>query len=113
MVAMGAQMPRVMTSILAGVAVALAVAAPVAADEAKANISVRSIMNAVAPVIESREMAYDRALRDSGPEPAPSAIAQVLDDGTVRYGRTTITVKNPCPPGTAHYEPPPLPGRRR
>ncbi|MBI2204496.1 MAG: hypothetical protein HYU41_11665 [Candidatus Rokubacteria bacterium] len=106
-------MPRIMSSILGGVAVALALAAPAAADEVKANISVRSIMNAVAPVIESRETAYDRVLRDTGPEPPPAVVGQVVDDGTVRYGRTTITVKNPCPPGTAHYEPPPLPGRRR
>jgi hypothetical protein len=39
----------------------------------------------------------------------------VLPDGSVRYGKTIITVKNPCPPGT-HDEallPRPLPGRRR
>ena len=105
-------MQRVLTSIL-GVVVALTVAAPAVADEAKASISVRSIMNAVAPAIESRESAYDRSIRDSGPAPAPASAGEILDDGTVRYGRTTITVKNPCPPGTAHYEPPPLPGRRR
>ena len=29
-----------------------------------------------------------------------------------REGRAIVTLKNPCPPGTAHYEPPPLPGRR-
>jgi hypothetical protein len=41
----------------------------------------------------------------------------VQPDGSVRYGAgagsVTVLLKNPCPPGTAHYEPPPLPGRRR
>jgi hypothetical protein len=38
---------------------------------------------------------------------------EVQDDGSVKYGDVTVTVKNPCPPGT-HYEaaPPPVPGRR-
>jgi len=37
----------------------------------------------------------------------------VLPDGSVRYGRTVITVKNPCPPNSNHWEPPILPGRGR
>jgi hypothetical protein len=36
----------------------------------------------------------------------------VQEDGTVRYGNVTVTVRNPCPPGSLHDEPLPLPGRR-
>jgi hypothetical protein len=36
----------------------------------------------------------------------------VQDDGSVRYGNVTVTVRNPCPPGSDHDEPKPLPGRR-
>ena len=99
--------------VLAGVALA---AAPAAADEIKARITAPLIMNLLSQPIEARETAYNDSLRareTTTDKPDPSAIGEVLDDGTVRYGRTTITVKNPCPPGTAHYEPPPLPGRRR
>jgi hypothetical protein len=60
---------------------------------------------------ESREAAFDMSLRDDAPPPRTTAM-EILPDGTVRYGDVTVTVKNPCPPGTAHYEPPPLPGRR-
>lgn len=28
-------------------------------------------------------------------------------------GSVYVTVRNPCPPGAAHYDLPPLPGRRR
>jgi hypothetical protein len=113
---MGATMQRSTLSTLGALALVVTVLGPAAADEAKATISVRSVLDIVSPVHESRETAYNRALRDPsfGPPPAPSPMeGQVLPDGSVRYGRTTITVKNPCPPGTAHYEPPPLPGRRR
>ncbi|MBI1735675.1 MAG: hypothetical protein HYR51_10910 [Candidatus Rokubacteria bacterium] len=90
-------------------------ATPAAADEAKTAITAPMIMNLLAQPMEAREAAYDDSLRarDTAGEAAPSAIGEILDDGTVRYGRTTITVKNPCPPGTLHYEPPPLPGRRK
>ena len=30
----------------------------------------------------------------------------------VRYGDVTVTVRNPCPPGTHYEQPAPLPGRR-
>jgi hypothetical protein len=36
----------------------------------------------------------------------------VQADGSVRYGNVTVSVRNPCPPGSGHVEPPPLPGRR-
>mgnify|MGYP003694423777 CR=1 FL=1 len=58
---------------------------------------------------ESRDAAFDRAMK----EPSPRAVLPERpdqSDGSVRYGSTVITVRNPCPPGTLHYEPPPLPG---
>jgi len=73
------------------------------ADEAKAPISAALLLNMLSPSTgESRDAAFDRAMKE------PS---RVQPDGSVRYGSTVITVRNPCPPGTLHYEPPPLPGR--
>ena len=74
----------------------------VAAEEAKAPVSATMLLTIMAQPIELRESPLDRAARESGPRPRPAEPSPV-----------TITVKNPCPPGTAHYEPPPLPGRRR
>jgi hypothetical protein len=83
------------------------------ADEAKAPISAALLLNNVlSPMAESRDAAFDRAMK----EPNPRAVlpeGQIQSDGSVRYGSTVITVRNPCPPGTLHYEPPPLPGRFR
>jgi hypothetical protein len=62
--------------------------------------------------LESRGSAFDAGLKDAGPPPARNTVGEVQPDGSVRYGNVSVTVKNPCPPGTAHYEPPPLPGRR-
>ena len=106
-------MRKLMSLLFAGAALA---AAPAAADEVKAKITAPMIMNLLSQPIEAREAAYNESLRareTTTDKADPSAIGEVLDDGTVRYGRTTITVKNPCPPGTLHYEPPPLPGRRK
>jgi hypothetical protein len=98
--------------ITTGALAALAVA-PAAADEAKAPITAAGILNLFARPVETREAAFDQALRDDVPK-APigttTTAGEVVGEGTVRYGRATITVKNPCPPG--HDEPKPLPGRR-
>jgi hypothetical protein len=61
------------------------------------------------PGVEHREAAYDEALREAGP-PVREPAGVVQPDGSVRYGRLTVTVKEYCPP--LHDEPPPLPGRR-
>ena len=82
-----------------------------AADEAKVPVSASmflSIMNAPA---ETRDAAFDRSLKEAGPTPRPP-LAEILPDGSVKMDRAVITVRNPCPPGTMHYEAPPLPGRR-
>jgi hypothetical protein len=85
------------------------------ADEAKTPINALMLLNVMGRPVESRDDAYNRALKDEGPSPFRSVLVPQAD-GSLRYedGRTgvSITVKNPCPPGTAHYEPPPLPGRR-
>jgi len=80
------------------------------ADEAKARVTASMLLNMLAPM-EPRGSAFDQALKEGGPEPLAQD-GEILADGSVRYGRVVVTVKNPCPPGTAHYEPPPLPGRR-
>lgn len=102
---------------IASVAVAFALiggwAAAARADEAKAPINAAVLLNMLAPsTTESRDAAFDRSMKEPGPGPrsGPSE-GQVQPDGSVRYGSTVITVRNPCPPGTVHYEPPPLPGR--
>ena len=88
---------------LAGALLALGVwASCAAAEEAKAPVSAAMILNIMAQPIVLRESPLDQAARESGPRPRPA-----------EAGVVSITVKNPCPPGTAHYEPPPLPGRRR
>ena len=80
-------------------------------DEAKSPINASMLLNMLAPVAESRDAAFDRAMKEPGPPPR-RAEGEIQPDGSVRYGSVTITVKNPCPPGT-HFEPPPLPGRAR
>jgi hypothetical protein len=99
--------------VLAGTLVLVGAWAPDAlADEAKAPISAAVLLNILAPVAESRDAAFDRAMKEPGPPP-PSVEGQIQPDGSVRYGSTVLTVRNPCPPGTFHYEPPPRPGRVR
>lgn len=82
------------------------------ADEAKTPVSAAMILSIVGAPVESRTSAFDEALRRPAPSVSDGSAGEVLADGSVRYGRTVITVKNPCPPGTDHWEPPPLPGRR-
>jgi hypothetical protein len=100
--------------VLAAAVVLGALSQPVAAEEVKASISASMFIQMSAP-IESRAAAYDAALRDRGAMPKPAQgfpEGEVLPDGSVRYGRTTVTVRNPCPPSEHVFGPPPLPGRR-
>jgi hypothetical protein len=83
-----------------------------AADEAKARISASMLLDLTAPRASARDTAYLESVK-AGPSVSPRpANGEVQDDGSVRYGNMTVTVRNPCPPGTNHYEPMPLPGRR-
>ena len=86
-------------------------AAPAAGDEAKAPVSASMMLKIMSTPIEGRETAFNRSLKEAGPSPRPP-LAEVLPDGSVKVDRAVITVRNPCPPGTMHYEPAPLPGRR-
>ena len=93
-------------------ALVLAAGGTAAADEAKTPLSAAMILNIVTAPVERRTSAFDESLKRPAPAAESSSEGEWQVDGSVRYGRTTITVKNPCPPGTAHWEPPPLPGRR-
>jgi len=79
------------------------------------------LLDLMSQPVESQEAAFSASLRrDAGPAPAQRADApEVLPDGSVRYGRTTlgVVIKNPCPAGNLVPEaklspPPPGPNRR-
>jgi hypothetical protein len=98
------------TLALVAAAAALGVA-PAVADEAKAPVSASMFLSIMTAPVEGRELAFDRSLKEPGPPPRPGLV-EVLPDGSVKMDRAVVTVRNPCPPGTTHYEPAPLPGRR-
>lgn len=101
---------RKVIGILIGLAVVGLWASAAGAEEAKSQITASMVLNVLGSA-EPRGSAFDQGLKEGGPAPLPPA-GEVQPDGSVRYGRVVVTVKNPCPPGTAHYEPAPLPGRR-
>jgi len=103
---------RPILRVVLGAALFVGAAGVASADEAKTPVSAGMILSIIAAPVEGRTSAFDEALRRPGPPAADTSAGEVLPDGSVRYGRTVITVKNPCPPGTDHWEPPPLPGRR-
>jgi hypothetical protein len=88
----------------------LAAAGSAHADEAKTPVSASMILEIVSAPVQGRTSAFDEALRRPAAAGVDAGGGEVLPDGSVRYGRTIVTVKNPCPPGE-HYEPM-LPGRR-
>lgn len=104
-----------MTAASIALLVATAVTAPVAAhEEAKTKIDPSVILDITAPRTPSPGRAYDESLRLDGPRPAnPKPEWKQQSDGSYRYGNTTIIIRQDCPPGSEHFEPPPLPGRRR
>ena len=106
-----ARMTRLGLGALLGALAALAFGTPARADEAKTPINASLFLSIMSAPVERREAAFDEALKGSGPPPLERG-GVVQPDGSVRYGNVSVTVKNPCPPGTAHYEAPPLPGRR-
>ena len=97
-------------NILRGVLAALVVsglgAIPAAADEAK--IPGERLDDAQYPVgadAGARDRAYDRAITDPGPRLAPTS-RSCSPTAACATASMSVTIKNPCPPGTAHYEPP-------
>ena len=107
---------RTFCVLVAALALVAGVAPAARADELKSAISAPMLLELLARPAAPRGSAFDESLKAPGPAPR-AAEGEVLPDGSVRYGvgsgSVTVLLKNPCPPGTAHYEPPPLPGRRR
>lgn len=106
--------------VVAGMLGLLAAVVPpwASAEEAKTPIT-PMILDLLAQPIESHEMAFNKSLREAGPAPRRSASEGVVrPDGSVQYGEgngsVIVTVRNPCPEGSGHYDglPRPLPGRR-
>lgn len=90
------------TLVPAAILLGLVACAPAAsAEKAKVEISAAMLLNIISQPSTPRVSALDESLRDPGPPPRKAGPSPV-----------TITVRNPCPPGDVHYEPPPLPGRR-
>jgi hypothetical protein len=90
------------------------VPATAAADEVKTPIT-PMILNLTAPSpTQSYDSVFNEAMRAPGPRPRGIAAlgGELQRDGSVKYGDVSMTIMNPCPQGTSHYEPPPLPGRR-
>ena len=100
------------TTLAAALLGTLSVCGVAAADEMKTPIRASMLLELSAPRAQSRDAAYQESLRAEGPTPVRRGIGEVQDDGSVRYGDMTVSVRNPCPPGTTHFEPVPLPGRR-
>ncbi|MBI3635754.1 MAG: hypothetical protein HY216_05980 [Candidatus Rokubacteria bacterium] len=100
--------------VLGALVLGIAIATPAAAAEVRTPISASMLLHAITAPNDSRDRAFNEALREDGPRPLGQG--EVLPDGSVRYGSgrssVTVTVRNPCPPGEIHYEPSPLPGRR-
>jgi hypothetical protein len=100
--------PAVRTVVLTG---ALLAAVGVAhADEVKTSVSATLLLEIISAPVQGRTNAFDEALKRPAPSAAEAGEGEVLSDGSVRYGKAIVTVRNPCPPGE-HYEPF-LPGRR-
>ena len=95
----------------------LAAGGAASGDEAKTPVTAAMILSIVGAPVDaassgSRASAFDESLKRPAPPVEDSSVGEILPDGSVRYGKTVVTVKNPCPPGSGHWEPPPLPGRR-
>ena len=99
-----------------GLLVAGLVGAPAVggADEAKTPITPMILNLMATPPVHSSDSLLSEAMR--APAPRPRNVGplggEVQPDGSVKYGDVAVTIKNPCPEGSGHYEPPPLPGRR-
>jgi hypothetical protein len=83
------------------------------AEEAKTRITASMFLDLTAPRASVRDTAYQESLKSAPLVTPRPASGEIQEDGTVRYGNVTVTVRNPCPPGSDHDEPIPLPGRRR
>jgi len=83
--------------------------ATVAAEEMRQQLNAPMILNLLARPLESPEAAFNKELKNyAGVSAAKGDEAEVLADGSVRYGRgaksLTVTIRNPCPPGDIEHE---------
>jgi hypothetical protein len=81
----------------------------VAAEEVRQQLNAPMILNLLARPLESPEAAFNKELKNYAGVPAARGDeAEVLSDGSVRYGRggksVTVTIRNPCPPGDIEHE---------
>lgn len=105
---------KIWIPLIAGLLLGLPVLAS-AHDEAKTPITPSMILDMTKPIAApTRDRAYDEAIRQPGPAPVKSPTdGEIQRDGSVRYGNTTVIIRQDCPPGGEFFEPPPRPGRRR
>jgi hypothetical protein len=101
-----------------GALILLGLAAAAPAEEVRQQLNVPMILQMLARPVESPEAALRESVRkDAAPGPARADGGEVMPDGSVRYGRGSLSViiKNPCPPGDLAHEVGyrPLPGRAR
>jgi hypothetical protein len=99
-------------AVLGAFVLVVAAAGLASAEEAKTRISPSMFLDLTAPRASARDVAYQESLRSAPPVAPRPPSGEVQEDGSVRYGNVTLTVRNPCPPGSGHEEPIPLPGRR-
>lgn len=84
--------------------------AAVGAEEVRQQLNAPMILNLLARPLESPEAAFNKELKNyAGVSAAAKGDeAEVLADGSVRYGRgaknLTVTIRNPCPPGDIEHE---------
>ncbi len=114
-------MTRLVTRLVTAAAAAMMLAlVPVGAmaEEAKTPIT-PLILDLISRPVESYDTAFNERIRGGGPAPRRAATeGKVLADGSVQYGEgngsVIVTLRNPCPEGSGHYDdfPKPLPGRR-
>src|SRR5919108_1982451 len=104
---------RMTTWTVMGSLLALVAAAPALAhDEAKTPISPSMIFESRPPKAADAGRAFDESIKREPPAHPNKVEWQQQPDGSYRYGNTTIIIRRDCPPGSEHFEPPPLPGRR-
>jgi hypothetical protein len=81
-----------------------------AADEVRQQLNAPMILNLLSQPLESAETAFNKQLKKDAAAPIAKRLddAEVLADGSVRYGNgtksVTVTIKNPCPPGDIEHE---------
>ena len=102
------------TTLGAAIALLLAAGPAAAHEDAKTKIDPRSILDITAPRPSSAtdSRAFDEAIKREPPADPNKIEWKQQQDGSYKYGNTTIIIRHDCPPGGELFEPPPRPGRR-